>query len=254
MTSDLQQALVTLGFSERDAAVYLALLRFGQSGAPQLALATGVPRASCYDILEHLAARGLARCVQDGDQRIFVAEPPERLQTYLQLQAQEMQGRLSALDRLMPQLVSLSGDGGVRPRVRLLATEDDLRQARQEFFNSGEPLLQVVGYDAFKKIRSERSRREQFQELKTKKTRGRIMYVTDEPVEDIDWGFEVRRISPSLLDVPGEISVYADRTALFSYANGLVGVDIVSGPIAATCKAVLELAWRQAGEIQKLSL
>lgn len=253
MASDLQQALITLGFSERDALIYLALLRFGKSGAPQLALATGVPRASCYDVLESLVVRGLARSLQEGEQRVFLAEPPERLQTYLNVQLQEMENRVQALDRLMPQLLSLTSDGAVRPGVRILTTEEDLRQTRQDFFDSGEPLLQIVGYDAFKRTRSERALREQFQELKMKKTRGRIMYVTDEPVEDIDWGFEVRKISPSLLDVPGEISVYADRTALFSYTHGLVGVEIISGPIAATCKAVLELAWRQAQEIAKLS-
>ncbi|MEK7183741.1 MAG: helix-turn-helix domain-containing protein, partial [Patescibacteria group bacterium] len=127
MQGDLQRELEQLGFTERQACVYVTLLRFGKSGAQQLSLASGLPRASCYDTLQQLATQGLVKSISEAGQQVFVTEPPERINTMLALQLEEVQARRRRAETFLPQLTALTGDGASKPRFRIINDAEELR-------------------------------------------------------------------------------------------------------------------------------
>ncbi|MFB6118983.1 TrmB family transcriptional regulator [Halosegnis sp.] len=53
----------TLGLTEYEATALAALLRLGQTTAPNLAEATGIPKARIYDVLDSLADRGYLKVI-----------------------------------------------------------------------------------------------------------------------------------------------------------------------------------------------
>ena len=65
-----------LGFNEREARVYLALLDQGTATATQLAVASRVPQNKIYESLESLAKAGLCRRQRSGRQSLFAAVDP----------------------------------------------------------------------------------------------------------------------------------------------------------------------------------
>jgi hypothetical protein len=252
MQTDLQRELEQLGFSERQACVYVTLLRFGKSGAQQLALATGLPRASCYDTVQQLVAQGLVKPVNDAGQQVFVTEPPDRINTMLALQLEEVQARRRRAEMFLPRLTALTGDGEARPRFRIVNDADELRAIHKELADMDKPIIQLVGYDAFLALHRETDVQEKSERLQEKRSQGRAILVTDLPIDPPAGSrFEVRRLPPSMLEVTGEMLVCEDRVVLFSYTQNIVAIEIVSPAIANTCRATLELAWQQAGEIEK---
>lgn len=72
----LVDQLTTLGLSRYEANAYVGLLGRQSFSAPQLATRTGIPRQRIYDVLQTLAAKGLAH-ERVGARRTFVAVPPE---------------------------------------------------------------------------------------------------------------------------------------------------------------------------------
>ncbi len=73
----LVDQLTALGLSRYEAAAYVGLLGRQSFSAPQLAIRTGIPRQRIYDVLQSLAAKGLAH-ERVGARRTFVAIPPEQ--------------------------------------------------------------------------------------------------------------------------------------------------------------------------------
>lgn len=252
MQNDLQRELEQLGFTERQACVYVTLLRSGKSGVHQLAFATGVPRATCYDTLQHLAGQGLVKAVTEDGQQMFVTEPPDRINLMLALQLEEVQARRRRAEVFLPQLTALTGDGAAKPRFRIINDAEELRAIHEEYADLDKPILQMVGYDAFLQLHRESEVQEHAERLQEKKSRGRAILVTDAPVEaPVGSGFEVRRVPAAMMDVKGEMTVCEDHVLLFAYTQNVVAIEIISPAIADTCRATLELAWQRAGDIEK---
>ncbi len=254
MQNDLQLELQKLGFYERHARVYVTLLRLGKSGVFQLARGADVPRASCYDILQRLLADGMVRQTTEAGQQMFLPEPPERILSLLRLQRQEIADREEHAARILPQLTALMADGVVKPRVRLIADLQEILDLHREYTCLAEPILQLVGYDAFTSLQKSSVVTKQHERLGKEKSRGRSILVTDKPVEaPLGSLFEVRCIPPDLLVIKGEMTVCGDRVLLFTYVETLFAVEIISASLADTCRLALELAWQKAGEFTDLA-
>lgn len=252
MQSELQSELEQLGFSERQAAVYVALLRFGKTGVQPLALALGMPRASCYDALQQLVQQGLVKSMTERGQQVFVTESPDRIGTLLNLQLEEVQARRRRAELFLPRLEALLGDGTGKPRFRIVNDVRELQAIHAEYAELGRPILQLVGYDAFLALHREDVVQQNTERLQTQRSVGRAILITDLPIEPpTGSGFQVRCVPPSMVTAQGEMTVCGDRVLLFAYTDNTVAIEIISAAIANTCQATLELAWQQAGEIEK---
>ena len=77
--SDLQKQLESIGLSEKEARVYLALLPRHDVGSSKIIAATGLHGQFVYDALAHLEQLGLAKHVIQNGRKKFSANPPLRL-------------------------------------------------------------------------------------------------------------------------------------------------------------------------------
>jgi len=110
--------LKKLGLSDKEVAVYAALLALGSSSVRQIADAAKVNRGTTYDILKSLASDGLVSQISKDKKHFFAAEDPARLKTLVakrQSQLEELNGELR---EKIPSLQSLYKRGGDKPVVR----------------------------------------------------------------------------------------------------------------------------------------
>ncbi len=247
MFEDLAHDLVRLGFSEKEAAVYVALLRVGNAAAPEVAERAGISRSSTHDVLEHLGRMGLVTAYVEKEQHRFSAEPPERLINVLHLQRRELETREQLAQRLLPRLAAVHTSHAAKPKIRYIEGIDGLRNMQREYECYEGDIMQLVGYDAFMALEDRQMSREHQQALTGQQRKVQAIHVTDRRPEFPHLpGVEVRYISPALLDVKGEVDVCGDRVLLFSYVSGIIAIEILSPSIANTVRAALELAWRGA--------
>src|SRR5687768_9411775 len=96
--------LVALGFSRKEAIVYIATLEFGRAGANAIANRARLPRATTYSILRDLIEKGLITMyVEAGDHR-YGAEDPKHVLSLIDFQADEVRKRKRDAEVLLPKL------------------------------------------------------------------------------------------------------------------------------------------------------
>ena len=104
----IEKFLEDIGLSEKETKVYLDLLRVDNSSVLDLAKQTNILRTTIYPILESLETKGLISRTKIGKKIRFQAEPPERLETYIEAQKVKLNEQSKLVDEYVPQLKSLS--------------------------------------------------------------------------------------------------------------------------------------------------
>ncbi|KKQ27776.1 MAG: hypothetical protein US42_C0005G0001 [Candidatus Magasanikbacteria bacterium GW2011_GWC2_37_14] len=107
-----------LGFSDKLAKIYLALLSLGPSSVRNLAENCELNRGTTYDSLKWLQEKGLVNYYQKDTKQFFVAEDPEKLQTLVKVQQVELSEASQKLEKTVPELQALYNKGGERPVAR----------------------------------------------------------------------------------------------------------------------------------------
>lgn len=92
----IEKQMVTLGFSEQEAQVYVQLLCFSPAQAALIAKKTGIPRSSVYLAMNDLSAKGLVSVTYKNGVRQFIAEDPRVLQELLQQEEQQLKTKMDA--------------------------------------------------------------------------------------------------------------------------------------------------------------
>ncbi len=86
----------TLGFTDKEAALYLALVEVGAASANDLARAVGTPRTTAYSVLASLSEKGLVSLVHENSKARYVANKPEALEGFLQRERKELEAKEKA--------------------------------------------------------------------------------------------------------------------------------------------------------------
>ena len=107
--------LKTLGFSDKSAKIYLALLSLGPSSVRNLANFSNLNRGTVYDNLKWLQEKGIVNFYQKDTKQYFVAEDPEKLRLLVRNQQEELKDADLRLEKMVPELQALHNNGGERP-------------------------------------------------------------------------------------------------------------------------------------------
>ncbi len=248
-----KQSLVELGFSDKEAKVYLALLEMGRGTASQIARSASIQRTTAYNILDILVSKKLVLLSGREPKEEYAAEPPEKIVELLKEQAKDCQAKLSKAEKLIPQLKSMHR-AGERPKIkfyegkqgmievyedtltsheeiRAYATLDDMYQALPGYFpgyfkRRAKKKIPIKAIIPFTALTAER--------MKHNKEEMRTAILVPE---------KEYRFSP-------EINIYDNKVMIASWREKL-GIIIESFEIADAMKKIFELAWLGAQKIGK---
>lgn len=78
----MKEKLIKLGFSEKEALIYMTLLRIGPAVASTLARLTGIKRTSIYDLTNRLLEDNLIMSFKQGAYTYFVVDDVKKLYLY----------------------------------------------------------------------------------------------------------------------------------------------------------------------------
>lgn len=137
---NLIEALQNLGLNEKEAKVYLALLKKNRCSAYWIAEESGLKKPTTYVILDELIKKGLAYKVPREKKQQFVAKSPKEVLSL----AEE---RLSMAKDALPELLALSE--GERPKPKTLFFEG-MSGVRENFRRENRKMQNktVVGFYA----------------------------------------------------------------------------------------------------------
>lgn len=119
--------LKSLGFSDRAASIYLALLRLGPSSVRKLAETCGLNRGVVYEDLKWLQETGVVDFFEKESKQFFVAKDPDTLKDLVHRQAEELRDVDKRLSDFIPELKSLHHKGGEQPVARYFEKEEIIK-------------------------------------------------------------------------------------------------------------------------------
>jgi len=114
---ELEKSLISLGFSDKEAGVYMALLKLGKGTVSEIARRARINRTTGYDILDTLIAKGLASMSGKEPKQEYAAETPEKILKLLQEKIEQDKNALEEAREIIPRLTPFYQTGN-RPRVR----------------------------------------------------------------------------------------------------------------------------------------
>lgn len=129
--------LQQIGFSDKYAKVYLALLQCGPSSVRDLAESSGLNRGTVYDALKWMQDRGVVTFYKKESKQHFVAEHPEQLERLLDQRQSDIDEGRRSLERALPELLALHNKGGEQPVARYFG-QDEIKDILEDVLETCE--------------------------------------------------------------------------------------------------------------------
>lgn len=252
-TSELGATLQTLGFSSKEATVYVAILELGHGTVTEIARKAGINRTTGYDILDSLSNKGIVNVTGKEPKQEFAAEPPEAVVMYLKREAELAKERIEKAGALLPQLRSVHATQN-RPRVKFYEGSDGLKQVYEDTLTSSEPIRAYANvedmhkglpnyFPEYYKRRAGAGIAIRAIVPHTPVARARVPYAEEEKRE-------IAFVPPDKFYFSPEINIYDNKVMIASWREKL-GVMIESAEIADAMKKIYELAWAEAKRLDK---
>jgi len=242
MPNDFGKLLSSVGMLPSESKVYLAALELGPSTAQNIAKKAGISRTAAYEAIELLKKRGLIADSTVGKRRLFAAEDPDRIVSYLKGEQERFEDTLRDIERSIGSLRLLSG--GIRPTVKVFEGEEALFAYFDDVATvKPKEWLELTNVDDVYAHIDEKTllaARKSLDGIKGGQIR---VLITGSP-RNPRLGANIRRIDASWGDFHGNIAVYDGHIALATYVGKVVVVIVESPALAETMRLMFNLAWK----------
>lgn len=243
-----KQLIKLLELNEKDAQIYLDLLRFGSSAASSVATRTQIDRTTVYAALKRLIRKGLVSQTKRDGTTFFDALDPDALEVSIQREIQEKQSKLNVLKTLLPDLAALKNEQSVRPAVQIFEGVDGVIALYELMLKQNESLAAFLTVAHLpKELKSYLT--DTYIKRKVKRGVHSRVLVSDskraQRYKDLDSkGNRTTKIVPeSQLPFETEIIIGADAIAVIDLRDQFFGVFIKSPSIRNTLSSIFEIVW-----------
>ncbi|MDP2693158.1 MAG: helix-turn-helix domain-containing protein [bacterium] len=236
--------LKKLGFSDKSAKVYLALLSLGPSSVRKLAEKCELNRGTTYDALKWLQEKGVVNYYNKDKKQIFVAEDPVRLNNIVKENKEKLESAEKKLEKVIPELQALFNKGGERP-VAKYYNKKEISKILEDVIStceeSAEKSYYIYSAEGVRKYLYEEF--PTFSDVRIAKGINVKVIAVGEGGETR--GLDERKYLKAKTDTPTYILIYSGKTAYISLdAKGEpVGVVIENEGVYQTQKLIFNTLW-----------
>ncbi|HEY4495767.1 MAG TPA: helix-turn-helix domain-containing protein [Candidatus Paceibacterota bacterium] len=243
--NELKLPLQTLGFSEKEANVYIALLELGKGTVSQISRRAGINRTTGYEILDYLINKGLVNLSGKEPKSEYAVEPPELLVVYFKKEADGAIERIKKAENFIPHLLRVYATQN-RPRIKFYEGTEGLKHVYEDTLTSTESIRAYANVDdvpatlpnyfpGYYKRRAAKGIAIRAIFPKTKSSVELAEHNKEEKREVAFVPADIYGFSP-------EINIYDNKVMIASWREKL-GIIIESEEIADAMKKIYELAW-----------
>lgn len=238
--------LKKLGLSDKEIAVYTALLALGSASVRQIADEAKVNRGTTYDILKSLMTDGLVSYINKEKKHYFVAENPQQLRELVTKQQERLKDLKVELEEQIPSLQSVHKRGGEKPVVRYFEGKRGIHALLGDVLASMRDAKEKLYY-----VYSSSALREQYREAYPTFTQERIAEgvrvwaIAMGPGGETS-GLDERRWLTKEEGSPTYTLIYNGHIAHIAKdaTGGMVGVIIENEAMYQTHKTLFESLWK----------
>ena len=245
MVPELDSILKSINLSDKEIAVYGALLPLGIATVRVLADKSGINRGTVHDILESLVKKGMVISEERGSKHRFNVAPPDKILSALEDKERIILEQKKKVALAIPQLMSVYAKQGGRPHVEYYDSDEGIKNILEDVLEtvSKSPSKEYIVYSS-KSLRSYLYKL--FPNFTKEKIRRKIktkVIALGEGGDPVNLQMAERKWLPD--DAPAYILIYGPKVALISVAEDKspFGVLIRDEKIAATQKILFSELW-----------
>lgn len=245
-----EQTLIELGLSDKEAAMYEALLKKGQAQIPELVESTGFKRGDTYNILAGLEAWGLLEIKQKDGKKYYSPAHPSKLKEAAAEQVKELENTKKALDGAIPDLLSMYNLAVNKPGVRFFEGKTGIKEALWDSLTAKETIYTYMDRQSMLKVIGDINE-EYYRKRLAGAVKKRLLLVDDAAGRDYFAKLPATALSEVAL-LPKEIRpfrasmhTYDNKLVYFTHRNDNALAVIISDPdLYAMNRSIFEIIWR----------
>ncbi len=251
------ETLRKIGFSEKEAKVYMQLIRLGPQPVSTIATKAEINRTTTYDIIGTLTKKGLISSIKKGSTTYFKALDPQNLLNYLERekveQTKKIEKQQQEISALLPALISLENPESTKPKVSFYEGEKGLRQAYEDTLTSQETILAYANVEEMHKglpnfFPEYYQRRGKEKNIHIKAIFPDNKISLERHRKDKSENRESLIVPSKIYNFSPEINIYDDKVLYASWREKMA-IIIKSKEIADFHKKMYKLCWAQAKKI-----
>ena len=248
----MESLLKSLWLENNEAEIYLAAMSVWSSPASVIARKINIPRSSARFTCEQLVKKQLMTSFQKGNTKYFTAEPPEKLQSLIDIQKVVLNKKQTDLLAIMQNLKDIYNPTAQLPKV-------DFFEDKQWFINFCEKSLEcenkeilfITSMENFRNIVTEKYDKEHYIPTRLKKNIYLKLLCVKSPLtekmqkDDKNQKRETRFL-PKEFNIKNTIFIFDDKVTLISNERYPTCVMITSVEIAEMLKTLYWFMWANA--------
>ncbi len=244
----LNKFLKDIGLNNKEANIYLELLRLDYSSVLDLSKKTGILRTSIYPILNSLIEKGLVSENKIGKKVFFQAETPERIRTFIEAQKIKLEEQKKLADDFIPQLKSLSRQTGEKPIIKIYEGREGIFKANEESFghekiNAGETTYSIYPYDILENFFSEQEIKKSRNQRVGRNIKSEAIYTYSKGERTPSENSIRLRIDGNKYPLSCDINIFKDIVRVITLGKSLSSMVIKSQDFADTLKSLFKAAF-----------
>ncbi len=251
----LEKYLQDIGLSDKEATIYLALLSVEYASVLDLSKKTKIKRPTVYVILESLAKKGLVGETTIGKKTNYQAEPPERLETFVERRKLQLEESEKVLKDVIPRIKSFSRDAGEKPIIKYFEGKEGIVSTAEEFFASetdnNDLVYLLYPRDLLDETFPQKEREKYRKSRLDRKIKSKVLYTYTKGVIASDEMGERIKVDEKRYPVTCDIGIYKDRVRISVLGKKLSGIFIKSKDVADTLQSLFRMAFESMNKNNK---
>lgn len=226
--------LEKLGLEQKEANIYLGLLKLGKASATKISDETRIERTLCYSIIQKLIDKGLVSYIIEQNIKYFSAAPPDKLMIDLKEKQQELQKALPSLKELMAMKKTKS-------KAEIFQGKEGVKTVLKDIIKDGKNYLVFGEEGRFQEVLPIES--EQFmRKIEQAKIKERVLVKKGQKV------VKSKNSSFKFIDAkylsPTSTLIYGDKTAIFVWSDPMIVILIENKEVSQSYKTYFEILWK----------
>jgi sugar-specific transcriptional regulator TrmB len=250
----IQDFLKEIGFSDKEAEIYLALIKVDSDTILDLSRKTKIGRTTIYPIMESLKEKGFVEEIKIKGKICYRAKTPDRIESFLQEQKIKIDEQVNHAKDIIPQIKGIMRQDGDIPVIEYHEGREAIVNSIKtrnfdpsinDYFYTIYPRDDVEGLFTKKELQIARNVRI------NSKIRSKSIYTYEKGEYSPDTTGDRIRIDSKDYPVKADISVYGDTIHIHSLGEHLGSIYIKSKDVADTFRTLFKLAFKQVNKKNK---
>lgn len=245
----IQTILEQVGFTTKEASIYLKLLELGSQPIGVISKKTNINRTTCYKVIEDLIRKGLLTSYKKSTGTYITAESPHSIIKYLQTKENKYNHLKKFISQNIETLNKIQNESFIKPSVKFYQGIQGVIQTYEDTISEGKTIYAIESTSKMSKEIKEYLYNTYIPKRINNKIFAKAIMPnieTNSKLKNNDNKHyrETKLINGDFLDFTLEINIYGNKVAFIILEhNKHMSIVIENQDIAQSLKALFNLLW-----------